>query len=137
MKRPVKRISKFERITRALRAADPDIVEIVLFGSSVYAPRLSHDVDIMVTTRAKKSDDVYYAAVASAPKNVDVLVHQQGEPLSPSMALSIAAFSRSLWGDGLTRKEAKQFMPVPTYDEARMLLTRADKLLRFARDEAR
>ncbi|MBI3361505.1 MAG: hypothetical protein HY023_10385, partial [Chloroflexi bacterium] len=35
-----------------LRRADPDIVEIVLFGSATYAPALAKDVDVVVTTRA-------------------------------------------------------------------------------------
>ncbi len=133
MHRRQKRISKLQRIARALRASDPDIIEIVLFGSSVYAPRLAHDMDIMVTTRAKKPDELYWDATANvADKNVDVLVREPGQPISPTMALAIVAFSRSLWGNGLTRKEAKQFMPIPTYAEARELLTEADEYLALA-----
>ena len=45
---------------------DPSIVEIVQFGSSVYAPDLSRDVDLLVISRGPKDYDVYLDAVESA-----------------------------------------------------------------------
>jgi len=37
-----------ENIILALKEHDPDIVEIVQFGSSVYAPRYARDLDLLV-----------------------------------------------------------------------------------------
>ncbi len=132
------RSNKFQRIIRALRANDPDIIEIVQFGSSVYAPRLARDVDLVITTRSKKDENVYWDAVEDFPKSVDLLIREPGQQMSAQIALSVLAFSKSLYGNGETRKEAKKFMQIPTYDDAHMYLTMADKNLgeaHHAKDE--
>src|SRR5712692_10276310 len=102
MQRLQKRMSKLQKIARALREHDPDIIEVVHFGSGVYAPRLARDIDLLVTTRAKKPDDVYWQAADAVDDNVDILVRTQGEPVSPQIALAVRAFSKTLWGDGQT-----------------------------------
>ncbi len=43
--------SDLKELCRRLLEYDPDIVEIIQFGSSVYAPRYSRDVDLLVITR--------------------------------------------------------------------------------------
>lgn len=123
------------RLVRALRAADPDIIEIVQFGSSVYAPRLARDVDLLVLTRAKKDYGVYLDAVADYAKNVDIVPKEPGESMGTGIALSILAFGKTLYGNGMTRKEAMKTMPIPTFDDARKLLTAADRDLERARQE--
>ena len=45
---------------------DPEVVEVVQFGSSVYAPDLSRDVDLLVISREPKDYDVYLDAVDEA-----------------------------------------------------------------------
>jgi predicted nucleotidyltransferase len=126
------RSAKFQRIIRALRANDPDIIEIVQFGSSVYAPRLARDVDLLVVTRAKKEYDVYLDATGDYSKNVDVVVKEPGENMGADIALSILASSKTLFGNGLTREEARKFMPIPTYASARNYLTMAAEILEKA-----
>src|SRR3990170_4893889 len=103
MKKSARRVSRFQKLTRALRKSDPDIIEIVQFGSSVYAPRLARDVDLLILTRAKKDYDVYLDAVEGYPKNVDVVVQEPGENMGAGIALSILAFSKTLQGNGRTR----------------------------------
>lgn len=125
-----------QRLVRALRAADPDIIEIVQFGSSVYAPRLARDVDLLVLTRAKKDYRVYLDAVADYPQNVDVVPKEPGESIGADIALALVTFSRTLYGNGLTRQEAMKTMPVPTFDQAIKLLTAADRDLERAHQES-
>ena len=48
------REEKIRRICSLLKEYDRDILEIVIFGSSVYAPELPRDVDLLVITRKKK-----------------------------------------------------------------------------------
>ncbi|MBI5304235.1 MAG: hypothetical protein HY868_19035 [Chloroflexi bacterium] len=125
-------------LVEKLRAADPDIVNILQFGSSVYAPRLARDVDLLVTTRAKKKRDLYWDAVESWDGAVDILVRKPGQRISSQIALAVLAYSKPLFGDGQTRKEAKKFMGVPTYDDARMYLDMADNSVeqtRHSKDE--
>ena len=132
MNRHPKRTSKFDRLTRALRAADPDIIEIVQFGSSVYAPRLARDLDLLVLTRAKKDYDVYLDAAQFGSKNVDVVVKEPSETMGADIALSILTFSKTLYGNGRTRKEAMEYMPIPTYDDAHVYFDMADNSLEHA-----
>jgi len=54
------------QICEALLRADPDILAVVQFGSSVYAPELALDLDLLVITKRKKDDGVYWNAVWSA-----------------------------------------------------------------------
>jgi len=133
--RPRSARGSLQRVVRALCVRDPDIIEIVQFGSSVYAPRLARDVDLLVLTRAKKDYSVYLDAVEDYPKNVDIVPKEPGEGMGTGIALSILAFGKTLYGNRMTRQEAMKTMPVPTFEEARKLLAAADKDLERARQE--
>lgn len=50
------------KICRLLKEYDPDIVEIIQFGSSVYAPEYARDVDLLVITKKKKEYGTYLDA---------------------------------------------------------------------------
>lgn len=104
-------------LCEALLQADSDIVEILQYGSSVYAPDLARDIDLLVVTAVKKSPDVYLQSVADWPIPVDVNVRQPDEPLGNDIALSLGATSTVLFGNGLTIKEAKAVMQIPTYEQ--------------------
>ncbi len=129
------RQSSFQRLVRALRACDPDIIEIVQFGSSVYAPRLARDVDVFVLTRAKKAYAVYLDAVAGYHKNIDIVVAEPGERIGQDVALALVTFSKTLYGDGNTRKEAMNSMAIPTFERARKYVTIADEQIQKALEE--
>jgi hypothetical protein len=123
------------RLVRALRARDADIIEIVQFGSSVYAPRHARDVDVFVLTRAKKEYGVYLDAATGYRKNIDIVVAEPGERIGSDIALALVTFSKTLYGDGKTRKEAMNSMAVPTFAQARKLLIAADKDIERAHQE--
>ncbi|MFQ6014251.1 MAG: hypothetical protein ACE5NP_02260 [Anaerolineae bacterium] len=122
-------VSELEELCEALLRADPDIREIVQFGSSVYAPELALDIDLLVTTALKKDSDVYWDAVAEWPLNVDVLVREPGELVGDSIGLAVVGTGKVLYGNGTTIEEVRITMPIPTYEEARELLLVADRYL--------
>lgn len=123
---------RLDDLCRALLQADPDILEIVQFGSSVYAPDLAHDLDLMVITQTPKDVDLYWDALADWNMDIDLVVREPGQVMDGLLALSVYLWGRTLHGDGLTRKEAQAFMAVPTFDEALRLLELADEDLHLA-----
>jgi hypothetical protein len=123
-----------KELCRALLRADPEIQEIIQFGSSVYAPDLALDIDLLVTTAAKKEVDVYWDAVADWPVNVEVLVREPGERMGDWVALGVLAAHNVLYGDGATIEEARIDMAIPTYEEARERVFASDGFLEDASD---
>jgi hypothetical protein len=124
------------KICEALLRADPDILAIVQFGSSVYAPALALDLDLLVITQRKKDDGVYWNAVWSAgqPFWVDVIVVEAGKPLG-FLSAAVRAFGRLVFGDKQAVEEVTKEMPVPTFDEARRVLKAGEAYLRDAAQE--
>lgn len=118
-----------EELCQALLRADPDIQDIIQFGSSVYAPDSALDIDLLTTTAAKKDSVVYWDAVADWPVNVDIIVREPDQRIGDWIALGILATHRVLYGDGSTVKEARAAMVIPTYDEVRERLLNADQYL--------
>ena len=124
------------KICEALLQADPDIVAIVQFGSSVYAPELALDLDLLVITKRKKDDGVYWNTVWSAgqPFWVDVIVVEAGKPLG-FLSAAVRAFGRLVFGDKQAVEEVTKEMPVPTFDEARRVLKAGEAYLINAAQE--
>ena len=124
------------KICKALLKVDPEIVAIVQFGSSVYAPDLALDLDLLVVTRSKKDSKVYWDAVWSSgqPFWVDVVVVEQGEQLG-FISAAVRAFGRLVFGDKQVVQEVTKEMPVPTFDEARRVLRAGETYLRDATQE--
>ena len=112
--------------------ADAKIEEIVQFGSSVYAPQLALDIDILVVTPKKRRDDIYWDAVADCPMNVDVIVVQEEESIGDRIAWAIGGMGKLIHGDGEIVKRMVEEMPVPTYEVARQVLLNADDYLEVA-----
>jgi hypothetical protein len=79
---------------------DPDIVEVVQFGSSVYAPELSRDVDLLVITKKARGYQGYLDAVS--PLEADVIVVEVGEAIGESLLRGFSAPSGSSTGMGAT-----------------------------------
>ncbi|MFA0764941.1 MAG: hypothetical protein XFASWVDF_002686, partial [Candidatus Fervidibacter sp.] len=124
------------KICEALLRADPDILAIVQFGSSVYAPELALDLDLLVITQRKKDDGVYWNAVWSSgqPFWVDVVVVERGEQLG-FLSAAVRAFGRLVFGDEQVVQEVTKEMPVPTFDEARQVLEVGRTYLQIAPQE--
>ncbi len=125
---------RLEELCQKLLRADPGIQEIIQFGSSVYAPDLALDLDLLVTTTARKKDDVYWDAVADWPVNVDLLVREPGQRIGDWIAWGVCAAHRVLRGDGVTLREARMAMVVPSYNEAYERVFAADGFLEDAGD---
>ena len=129
----------FEGLARAvcesLLAVDPDIVAIVQFGSSVYAPEVARDIDILVVTEGEGRGEEYELAVEGFPVGVDVIVQRAGEALSGPLGRGVKVSGRLLYGDGEVIERMVMDVPVPTFDEARLMLLNADEYLRMAREE--
>ncbi|MBM3241411.1 hypothetical protein FJZ31_34455 [Candidatus Poribacteria bacterium] len=129
----VRNLSSFSpKICEALLSADPDIVAIVQFGSSVYAPESAIDMDLLIITRQRKDYGVYLDATADFPFPIDVIPKQMDSKMGRDIAAAIKAWSRLLYGDEDIVERMVKDMPVPTYDEARILLSNADMDLQIA-----
>jgi predicted nucleotidyltransferase len=64
-------------VVRKLLEYDPEIVEIVQFGSSVYAPEHARDLDLLVITGRMEEYSGYLDAVADF--NADIIVLEVGK----------------------------------------------------------
>ena len=83
------REEKIRRICSLLKEYDRDILEIVRFGSSVYAPELARDVDLLVITRKKKEYGGYLECLEEVGVDVDVVVKEAGDKLNERFARNI------------------------------------------------
>ena len=132
MTSPSKCQIQLRKLCRALKQADPDIIDIIQFGSSVYAPDLARDIDLLITTGSKKDEDLYWDAFDDMDVGVDVIVRTPGQPMGQDIATSLRLMGNVLIGNGQTLKEAEAYMAVPTFDRARMGLESADSILALA-----
>ena len=124
---------RLRELSAALKRADPDIVDIIQFGSSVYAPDLARDVDLLITTRQRKDDDLYWEVFSGLDCGVDVMVREPGQRVGGELAAHIYLLGEVLLGNGETLKEMETFMAVPTFDRAREALATADMIVAMAR----
>jgi len=108
---------------RKLLEYDPDMVEIVQFGSSVYAPELSRDVDLLVVTKRAKEYQGYLDAVS--PLEADVIVVEVGEAIGESLLRGVLGSFRILYGDGSYLAELAKRLGDPSFEEARASLKAA------------
>ena len=120
---------------RSLKDADQDLVDVIQFGSSIYAPDLARDIDLLVTTRAKKDDDLYWDIFSDLDIGVDVLVRTPEQPIGRDIAANVWLLGNVLFGAGSTLKQAEVFMEVPTFDRARKSLQTADDILALAKQK--
>ena len=121
-------------VCRELLKRCPDIVEIVQFGSSVYAPDLARDVDLLVISRDPKDYDVYLSAVdeVDPPFNVDIVVVKPGQELREELVRSVLGAFNILYGNGRYILEYARRLSDPTYEEARAALRAARDYLELA-----
>jgi len=113
---------------------DPDIVEIVQFGSSVYATECARDLDLLIFTKSKKDYGIYLDATAdiynklNIPFNIDVIPFEVGERLKEGFAVQVRGAFKVLYGNGqrlmdatgpAIKKLAEKLKGDPTFEEAR------------------
>ena len=123
-----------KEVCERLLKRDPDVVEVVQFGSSVYAPDLSRDVDLLVISRDPKDYDVYLDAVdeVNPPFNVDVVVIRLGQELREEFIRGVLGAFNVLYGDGKYLLEYAKRLGDPAFEEARSALRVARRMLKLA-----
>jgi predicted nucleotidyltransferase len=92
---------------------DQEIAEVILFGSSVYAPERAMDVDLLVFTKGEKDRLDYWDAIGDLLFDVDVMVTKVGESLDGSFAWQVLGAHRVLYGDGSCLREATSSLRNP------------------------
>jgi len=124
-----------ERICHRLLEYDPEIVEVIQFSSSVYAPEHARDVDLLVITRNPRDYDGYLDAVeeVSPPFNVDIVVIGVGRRLREDFIRGVLGAFNILYGDGKHLLEYAKMLGDPTFDESRAALRVARRLFILAK----
>ncbi len=105
--------ASMDRLVAIVLGLDPAVRDIVLIGSAVYAPHLSRDYDVVITTTAPHDA---HARLLSAlrgdlndelDKSVDVILRGPGDEIR-DLALGLRA-GLPLYGNGQTIAEARAF----------------------------
>jgi predicted nucleotidyltransferase len=125
-----------ERIRDRLLEYDPEIVEVIQFGSSVYAPEHARDVDLLIITKNPRDYDGYLDAVekVSPPFNVDIVVIGIGTKLREDFIRGVLGAFNILYGDGKHLLEYAKMLRDPTFDEARASQRVARRLFNLAKE---
>lgn len=123
-----------EEVCKRLIEYDRDIVEIVQFGSSVYAPELSRDVDLLVVTKRVKEYEGYLDAANSgnSPVDIDVLVFSVDDRPKEELLRAVLGAFEVLYGSGEQLLRYAGELGDPTFEEAKSSLRVAASLLRLA-----
>lgn len=125
--------SKEEGLCKQLLNYDPKVVEVVLFGSSVYAPGRARDVDLLVFTKGNKDRHGYLDAVDDL-FGVDVVVTRVGEPLKGDFAWHVLGSHRVLYGDGSFLREATLGLGDPPFEETWTAIETAKRYIKDAEE---
>ena len=120
-----------EEICKRLLGYDKDIVEIIQYGSSVYAPEHARDLDLLVITKDKKEYGGYLDCLADLPFDVDVVVKGVGEKLRRIYNI-LGAFV-ILYGDGRYLKEMTKDSD-PSFEDAKAMLVAAKDYLKMGKE---
>jgi predicted nucleotidyltransferase len=123
-----------EEICKKLIKYDQDIVEIIQFGSSVYAPEYSKDIDLLVITKKAKEYEKYFDIVnpENASINVDILVFNINEKPRKELLIGILGAFKILYGSGEYLLRYAKDLGDPTFEEAKSSLRIASSLLKLA-----
>lgn len=101
---------------------DPEIVEIVQFGSSVYAPQYARDLDLLVITKEKKGYGGYLDSLDVFLFDVDVVVKEVDEILKSDFAFHVLGAFEVLYGDGRYLREITKYFD-PSFEDAWICIT--------------
>lgn len=127
--------STIEEIRNRLIDYDPEIVEIVQFGSSIYLPDLANDLDLLVFTKEKKGDCFDYLKELEGldlPPKVDLILHRPGEPLD-GLTLGVLGANKLIYGEGKFLKESTKDYN-PSFDEAWVSLETGKKYMEVSKE---
>ena len=123
---------ELRRICDRLIEYDPEIVEIIQFGSSVYAPEMAKDLDILAFTRKKRDYFGYLDAIdeLDLSYDVDVVVKETDEKPDRSFIVGVFGAHRVLYGDGICLQRCFSLID-PTYEEAKAELENSRSIFRL------
>jgi len=116
--------SLLNMLCKQLLEYDSDIVEIARFGSSVYAPEYSRDLDLVVITKEPKEYIGYMEAANSEELrfDVDIAVIRLGDNVRESFLRNILGAFEVLYGSGEHLLGMARKLDDPNYAEARSYL---------------
>jgi hypothetical protein len=122
-----------EELCRRLIKYDQDIIEIVQFGSSIYAPKYSRDIDLLVITEKAESNG-YFDIVnpGDAPVNVDIIVLSINEKPREGLLRGVLGAFKILYGSGEYLLKYAKELGDPTFEEAKSSLRVAASFLKLA-----
>ncbi len=115
-----------EEIRKRLLGYDKDIVAIILFGSSVYAPEYARDVDLLVITRDKKEYGGYLDCLDDFDFSCDVVVREVGAKLKSGFACHILGAYEVLYGEVRYLEEMTEDFE-PRFEEGYAMLRKAKR----------
>jgi len=123
-----------EELCKKLIKYDQDIIEIVQFGSSVYAPKYSRDIDLLVITKKAKEYNGYLdiANLKDAHVDVDILVLNINDKPRKELLRGVLDAFKILYGSGEYLLKCAKYLGDPTFEEAKSSLRVADSLLKLA-----
>lgn len=123
-----------ERICALLLEYDPGIVEIIQFGSSVYASELARDIDLLIFTQEEKDYWGYRDCLKrlDLDAEIDIVIKEAGEPLG-GLALGVLGAGRIVYGDGSRMKESTKGVD-PSFDEAWAALEEAREYMKSSQE---
>lgn len=122
-----------EKICKRLLEYDPNIVEVIQFGSSIYAPNRSRDVDILVLTKKAKEYEGYLDSVCieDAP-NIDVIVLDLNKKPKEGFIRGVLGAFKILYGSGEYLLKYTKTLGDPTFEEAKTSLKAAKDYIELA-----
>jgi hypothetical protein len=126
--------SEFDDLCKAFLDADPDIRDIILFGSYVYAPSLARDIDLLVTTTKRKPIEIYCKVMVDFSKDVDLIIREPCEEIGDLITWGIRSTGCILYGNGDSLKSISN-IPMITFERVRKSLYRADDIFLSAESE--
>ncbi len=113
---------------RRLLDLDPEIIEIIVFGSTIYAPIHARDVDLLVITKCKKDYLNYIKAIEDLPIDIDLVVFNAGEKPRNDLLINLFLGYKVLYGSGKVVKEWLKYVNIDV-EEVYSRLRIAKKIL--------
>ncbi|MGC9202703.1 MAG: hypothetical protein ACP5HX_08565 [Thermoproteota archaeon] len=121
-----------KRICNNLISYDKEIVEIVQFESSAYAPQYSKGFDLLVVTKKIKDYKGYLNAINSEDIKLNVIALEVGQKPKEELLKSILGSFNILYGDGRYLLEWIKTIKGLTFEEAKSSLKVASLLINLA-----
>lgn len=99
-------------LVEAVRAVDPNVRDVVLIGSAVYAPEFARDYDLVVITASPKErkelwDGLWDGLNRDSAKGLDLILYRSGDEMSIDIARGVLC-GEIIFGDGEVLAEANR-----------------------------